>query len=125
MRVLVNTVGTRGHFFPLVPLARALQQRGHEVLVATASELADDVRDAQLRYVAVGPPEAQIDAALACVLPTLQRLPISERRPYVFSCRFAELTAPRVLPDLLAVCEDWQPQLILHDTAALAAPLDG
>lgn len=123
MRVLVNTVGTRGHLFPLVPLARALQQRGHDLIVATAPELADDVRDANLDYVAVGPPEAQIEAALAPVLPALQRLPLSERRPYVFSCRFAELTAPRVLSDLLGVCQAWQPELIIHDTAALAAPL--
>ena len=123
MRVLINTVGTRGHFFPLVPLARALQRGGHDVIVATAPELADDVRDAGFAYVAVGPPEAQIEAELTSVFNEVQRLPVAERRPYVFSCRFAEIGAPRVLPDLLAVCQDWQPQLVIHDTAALAAPL--
>ena len=95
MRVLINTVGTRGHFFPLVPLAGALQQGGHVVIVATAPELADDVRDAGFAYVAVGPPEAQIEAELTSVFNEVQRLPVPERRPYVLASHCARLRMPK------------------------------
>src|SRR4051812_11084069 len=41
-----------GHLFPLVPGLLALQDRGHEVHVYTASELVDGARAAGLRHVA-------------------------------------------------------------------------
>ncbi|MGV4924074.1 DUF1205 domain-containing protein [Streptomyces sp. BHT-5-2] len=37
MRILFSTLPSRGHFYPLVPLAWALQADGHEVAVATTA----------------------------------------------------------------------------------------
>jgi len=38
MRVLVVSAPLFGHVFPLVPMARALADAGHEVLIATGGE---------------------------------------------------------------------------------------
>src|SRR5689334_1126243 len=36
---------------------------------------------------------------------------------------FAATLAPLTLPDLLSVVAQWQPDLIVHDTSAFAAPI--
>jgi hypothetical protein len=39
VRILVAALGAPGHAFPLVPLARALHDAGHDVTVATGPDL--------------------------------------------------------------------------------------
>ncbi len=43
MRVLFTTTGHSGHLLPLVPLARACERAGHDVLIATHAPRADNV----------------------------------------------------------------------------------
>ena len=40
MRILFSSVPQHGHLLPLLPLARAFQDRGHEVAVLTAAGMA-------------------------------------------------------------------------------------
>ncbi len=51
MRVIVAATGTSGDVFPAVGFAKALSARGHDVLVATSGNFAQDVRDADLECV--------------------------------------------------------------------------
>ncbi len=44
MRVLLTIQPAYGHFFPLLPLALALQSAGHEVAVATSATFCPVVR---------------------------------------------------------------------------------
>jgi UDP:flavonoid glycosyltransferase YjiC (YdhE family) len=39
MRVLFSSIGSVGHLFPLVPLAGALGDAGHDVAIATAETM--------------------------------------------------------------------------------------
>lgn len=52
LRVLVAAFGDPGHAFPAIALARALRQRGHEVVVETWEERRDAVEGAGLRFAA-------------------------------------------------------------------------
>ena len=52
----------------------------------------------------------------------IQQVPPHERRPQTFTNRFARLDAPAKLDALLAEATAWQPDLIVHETADLAAP---
>ncbi|MCB0870139.1 MAG: glycosyltransferase [Solirubrobacterales bacterium] len=51
MRCLVAAFGDPGHVFPAVSLARALQDRGHEVIVETWPQWKDAVEEVGLRFV--------------------------------------------------------------------------
>ncbi|MCB0862009.1 MAG: glycosyltransferase [Solirubrobacterales bacterium] len=51
MRCLVAAFGDPGHVFPAIGLARALQARGHEVIVETWPQWQQTVEEAGLRFV--------------------------------------------------------------------------
>ena len=46
MRVLFSCIAAYGHFHPLVPLARAFADEGHDVAFATSASFADRVHRA-------------------------------------------------------------------------------
>src|SRR3954452_19291190 len=57
MRVLFATNPALGHVLPLIPLALAMRDAGHDVAVLGGASIADAVRTARLRHVAAGPPD--------------------------------------------------------------------
>ena len=54
MRVLITTPSAWGHLQPMMPLAKALGSRGHELRWATAADSFDWIADAGLRPFAAG-----------------------------------------------------------------------
>jgi UDP:flavonoid glycosyltransferase YjiC (YdhE family) len=54
MRVLCSTTPMDGVFGPFIALGRALAERGHEVLVATGSNLQPAVEENGFAYVKAG-----------------------------------------------------------------------
>ena len=99
MRVLFSTTPLDGHFRPLLPLARALEARGHEVAFATAASWHANVEVEGFDALAAG---ADHTAARRVRLDggwdAIQELPALDRRPYVFSYLFAQGHAPLKLP---------------------------
>ncbi len=61
MRVLIAVWPLSAHLFPSVPIAWALQARGHDVLVASHHSLAADITAAGLQAVALGAPDTTPD----------------------------------------------------------------
>lgn len=56
MRILVAALGSPGHAFPLVPLAVALHDAGHDVTVATGPDLEPTIATSGVPTLAVGRP---------------------------------------------------------------------
>src|SRR3954454_275822 len=121
VKVLFSAWPGYGHLLPMVPLARAAQRAGHQVLVTTGPDLADVTRGVGLDFrptgmtadevYAQGPTDVSIDA-----LPPGQQVAFAAR--YVFG--------PSALAraiDLLDIVPAWQPDLIVHDTLELGAPI--
>ncbi len=54
MRILFTTLLGTGHFHPLVPLARALQQAGHEVAFAAPAASRELAEHSGFRFFAAG-----------------------------------------------------------------------
>lgn len=125
MRVLITCVSAYGHLQPLLPLAKALADAGHEVAIATGPGLCT-------RAGAAGFPtfEAGLDAdagfgRLAEVFPDQEynRLAPEEILEWYPPHLFGEVLAPAMLADLEPLVRSWQPDVILHDSWEFAGPI--
>ena len=117
-KILFNIVPGSGHLHPIVPLARALQARGHEVRVGTTSSFAPQVRAAGLEPVALGPDWDGTD--LAAVNPDfLRRGPMEQLRWVV------GMTAVPTADSLVQLAREWRPDLIVRDSINFGAWVAG
>jgi UDP:flavonoid glycosyltransferase YjiC (YdhE family) len=123
MRVLFSCTPGSGHFLPLQPLARAFADDGHTVAFATSDERSDEIAEAGYEHLPAGSTLAEAAARMGPHWKRLRELPIHERRPYTFRSRFALCDAPYKLDDLLTHARGWRPDLIVTESADLAAPL--
>lgn len=124
MRVLFSTTPLDGHFRPLLPLARALKSRGHDVAFATAESWHAKVEAEGFEAVAAGPDHGTARRArLDSQRDTIDELPALDRRQYVFSYLFAEGHAPLKWPELLDAARAWRAQALVHESGDLAAPI--
>ncbi|HST18367.1 MAG TPA: glycosyltransferase [Gaiellaceae bacterium] len=119
MRLLFVTLPGSGHFHPLVPAARAVQSNGHAVRIATAPSFHPNVVDSGFDAVAAGFDQERdgADERYASLQLELAALPENGPARTLFRIRklFAGLYAERMVPDLLAIAEDWQPDVIVRE----------
>lgn len=127
MRVLITTVAAYGHFQPLIPLAKALADAGHEVAVATASELHLRGEAAGFNAFDAGIAPADGFERLAERYPNQEynRLAPSGILSWYVPHLFGEVLMPAMLADLEPLARAWQPDVMLHETWEFAAPLVG
>ncbi|HEX5087655.1 MAG TPA: glycosyltransferase [Nocardioides sp.] len=125
MRVLFSSTSGLGHVIPMLQLATAFRDAGHEVLFATAAQATPLVKEAGIDAVAAGAHGAEEKALRAEVLGPAEALPGAERPPFVFPRMFGSALTPRMVEDLLPLAREWQPDLLVHEHAELAAPLVG
>jgi UDP:flavonoid glycosyltransferase YjiC (YdhE family) len=120
MRILLIASPMVGHVLPLVPLARAFRDAGHDVLFATAEDGVDAARKAGLPVEDVAPGLNVIRTLLRALLPHpgLLRREIAgtagtDAAEVTFP-RFAERMADRTA----ALADEWRPDLVLHEGLA-------
>jgi UDP:flavonoid glycosyltransferase YjiC (YdhE family) len=123
IRVLFSCDPGTGHLHPLVPLARALAGAGHEVAFATAASLAGRLEALGFPLLPAGLDEAERQARFEPYRAEQQALPIAERRSFTFTRMFATVAARAKAGELHAVAVSWRPDLIVHESADLAAPV--
>jgi UDP:flavonoid glycosyltransferase YjiC (YdhE family) len=114
VRVLFSFVGGSGHFEPLVPVARAAAAAGHQVAVTGEPLMVPVIEAAGLDGYATGPN-----------LGGTQRTPLleldAEREDRDLRDGFARNTARHRARDVLALCADWRPDLIVCDEVDFGA----
>ncbi len=101
LRLMVTAFGDAGHAFPAISLARALAERGHEVLVETWERWREPVGELGLRFAA---------AEEYTVFPP----PASDS---------GDATAAEAAKALLPFLEDWRPDALVSDILTVAPPL--
>ena len=119
MRVLVTSTPGRGHLGPLVPVASALRDAGHEVRWATAAEACGTVAGLGFAVDPAGLDVARRRAAVADRLPQIMALPPRQRRGHLFAGFFAVAAAPAMAADVRPLVESFRPDLVVHETAEL------
>ena len=119
MRVLFSSTPAYGHLLPLLPLARALQSRGHEVAVLSAETMSPILAPEGIELLPAGP---SMDVVLA---ETGRRTGSDPTQPV--PDRVAELFG-RVRIDLgadeaLVLAQKWQPDLVVSEWVDFVGPL--
>jgi UDP:flavonoid glycosyltransferase YjiC (YdhE family) len=125
MRILITCVAGYGHLHPLLPIARALSDAGHDVAIATSGEIRARATAAGFTTFAAG---ISLDEAYARVVRSYPDEDYNRVAPdaildWWLPHLFCEVIAPAMLDDLEPLAHSWRPDLILHETYELAGPI--
>ena len=123
MRVLFTSPSALGHIHPMVPLAQALQKRGHEVRWATGPEACSRVEQAGITAVPIGLTAGDSRAQYWRQYPDAKDLPGEELPAHMFPKMFGAVSTPPRLADLLPLTRQWRPAIVVHDAAEFAGPI--
>lgn len=122
VRILFSTTPLDGHFRPLLPLARALRDRGHAVAVATDADWHPHVSAEGFDALAAGRAHdaawQHVTEAFGDSLATALEHGADE----VFALLFGEGHANGKAPQLAEAAARWSADAIVHESADLAGP---
>src|SRR4051794_36080350 len=104
MRIVFATTRGAGHLGPLIPIARACQRAGHDVLVAGHPDVAPHAERARLPFAAVAKPAAEPVAMLNA---SIASLPPRQAMEHALRDLYAGCYARAALPSMLAAIEDF------------------
>lgn len=121
--MLVTTPGLVGHVHPMLPLARAIGERGHEVRWAVPRVGVESVEAAGFRAIPTGPVAPIEPNAVRARFPELDGLAASAVPDVLFAKLFGAISTPAMLDDLEPVALAWRPDVVVSDAAAFAGHL--
>ena len=108
MKIMFASLGAYGHVYPMMPLALACADAGHEVIIATGKPFLDRL---PLPTVAGYPVTLEIDWAFQ---------EATRRHPDLHGAKlsmamFADVTADYVAPTMIEQCERIRPDLVIFE----------
>lgn len=112
-RILFSSTRGAGHVHPLLPYARALKQRGHDVFVAAPESVRPTIEASGLAH---APFNHVGDEALAPIWARFRQVPPEEALRIAMSEIFAGLNASTALPKLLDLMRSFKPDLVVRDS---------
>lgn len=116
MRILAASTHGVGHFGPLVPFLHSAIRQGHDVLVVGPPTL--DPRDFPFRPGA-SPPDDELGPLWA----SMPQQPPAQAEVLVVGHIFARLNVQAMLGPLGEAIGEWQPDLVLRETAEFASAI--
>ena len=125
MRVLFSSTFGVGHVLPMIPLARAFRDAGHDVLWATSAQATGLVADAGLDTAPAGLTGPDLATGVAPLQARVAEVAPPERAAFMYPHMFGALLTPPMAADLLPLARDWGPDLLVHEHGELASPLVG
>ena len=123
MRVLFTSTAGWGHVHPMVPLARALKDRGTEVVWAAPPAVCDRLERAGVPTRACGLTREVALREYRRVLAELQSLTPAGAADAMYPKLFGAVLAPAMVADVEPVARDWSPQLVVSESAEFAGPI--
>ncbi|XVV02184.1 glycosyltransferase [Actinosynnema sp. CA-248983] len=118
MRTLFTCIGGPGHLNPLLPVARTVADRGHEVLWATSGSLQGPVESAGFPFHRLGPaPDDTPRTRTPLLVPDTRRSEDEVREG------FARRGTRTRLPLVQALMREWRPDLVVCDEFDFATML--
>lgn len=123
MRVLFCTTGGLGHLLPLRPLATALRSRGHAVGWVTAPDALPRLAGLGFDLFAAGTGFETSRRQFLAAHAEGAQLAGEQLSAYTFPRLFGAVLAPAMVDGVEQAVRDWRPDFVVHEPAALAAPL--
>ncbi len=121
MRILCSTPPIEGVFGPFIPLGRALMEAGHELIVASGSDLRTRAEENGLRLEVVGL-TAMEGAMAAFADEQVKAAPAGDRHRFP-AAMFGLVIPEAQMPALSALADELQPDLIVHPPVGVAGAL--
>jgi hypothetical protein len=118
MRILLTSNPLVGHWLPMLPLARAAQAAGHEVVVVAGPNVVPDIERRGLTAWAIGPQLETIQAGLRN-RPRGAAESDADRTVADGMAMFADPAVARA-HDLLDRTADWRPNIVVREIYELA-----
>lgn len=115
MRILFTFAGGRGHFEPLVPVARSAAEKGHSVAFGCAPSMVPMVEAAGFAAFALGVEASSPRQRLALRPVDLERENRDLRE------RFARRAARHRAPLTMTLCKEWKPDVLVCDETDFGA----
>jgi UDP:flavonoid glycosyltransferase YjiC (YdhE family) len=123
MRFLFTCIPMFGHLHAMVPYARALRARGHEVVVATGANFGGAVQRAGLEHHGAGI-DHDASGDVFSLLPEWPGIVARFPDPGVAQVHgFVEALAPRMLADVWPLVSRWRPDVVVRDPLELGGYL--
>jgi UDP:flavonoid glycosyltransferase YjiC (YdhE family) len=123
MRVLLTCRPLAGHYRPMLPLAHALAEAGHDVAFASGEPVAGEAEADGFTAFRAGPDMDFMEPRSRRVRGLAAALPPSHIRSFVFAELFVRVELEPRANDLIKIVEQWAPHLAVHEVAEFAAPL--
>jgi UDP:flavonoid glycosyltransferase YjiC (YdhE family) len=123
MRVLFCTTGGLGHLLPLRSLANALRNRGHAVGWVTAPDALPALDGLGFEVYSAGTSFEVSRRQFRAAHSDGAQFAGEQLSAYTFPRLFGAVLAPAMLDDLEQAARHWRPDFVVHEPAALAAPL--
>lgn len=118
MKVVCVCAPADGHFRPLLPIAHALKDAGHEVVFATGADFEPKVREQGFELLPAGLTEAEGTREFSS---RYDREALTSNELALF--RFGRTFAPPLVKDLVGLFPSLQPDLVIHEEGDYAAPI--
>src|SRR5512147_2154980 len=122
MRALLTCRPLAGHYRPMLPLARALAEAGHDVAFASGEPVVGEAEAEGFMAFRVGLAVDSVEPLARRVRSLAALLPPSQVRPFVFTELFVRVELEPRANDLFNIVEQWAPHAVVHDVAEFAAP---
>ena len=107
MRALLTCRPLAGHYRPMLPLARALAEAGHEVAFASGEPVAGEAETDGFTAFRVGRAMDSVEPLARRVRDRAASLPPSQVRSYVFTELFIGIELEPRANDLFDIVEQW------------------
>lgn len=120
MRILFTTNPAYGHFHPLVPLASAARDAGHDVRFATSPRFASVVEATGFPAIGVG--LDWLEADKSTIPDELRPAPDSTLEQY-FAQQFVTAPAERFARGVVGHADTWRPDLVVRERTEFGASI--
>jgi UDP:flavonoid glycosyltransferase YjiC (YdhE family) len=103
-----------GHLHPLVPVAQALQDAGHDVAFCSSPSFRAEVEAFGFDYFEAGLDWLTSDRSTWTPFPPMPAPPDPAFPEFVVTV-FADITTRAMVPDVLAIAQEWRPDVIVRE----------
>jgi UDP:flavonoid glycosyltransferase YjiC (YdhE family) len=123
VRALFSAGAGFSHITPLLPLATAVRDAGHDVLFVTGAEAVQHAGDLPTAAVGGGAGDGFAEYLARFDRAELMRLSADERLAHLITHLMVEMSAAARLPEMRAVVESWRPGVVVAGIGEFAAVL--